>query len=80
VDVLLVFRLCLFFNVLKMASPFDRQRKMNQKESSQPGSVAMIVQWLGMASGCRNITNERSSQHHYLYSPGQAVLRNDVLF
>jgi hypothetical protein len=57
VDVLLVFRLCLFFNVLKMASPFDCQRKMNQKESSQPGYVAMIVQRLGRASGCRNITN-----------------------
>jgi hypothetical protein len=35
---------------------FDRQRKMNQKESSQPGSVALKVLWLGRGSGCRNIT------------------------
>jgi hypothetical protein len=35
---------------------FDRQRKMNQKESSQPGSVAMKV-LVGQGCGCRNITN-----------------------
>jgi hypothetical protein len=36
---------------------FDRQRKMNQKESSQPGSVAMKALWLGRACDYRNITN-----------------------
>jgi hypothetical protein len=46
-----------FFKVLKRASPFDRQRKMNQKEKSQLGSVAMNFQWLGRDSSCRNITN-----------------------
>jgi hypothetical protein len=57
VDVLLVFRLCLFFKVLKKASPYSLKRKMNQKEKSQPGSIAMNFQWLGRGCGCRNITN-----------------------
>jgi hypothetical protein len=33
------------------------QKKKYQKEKSQPGSVAMLVQWLGKTCGCRNITN-----------------------
>jgi hypothetical protein len=45
------------FKVLKRAAPFSLKRKMNQKEKSQPGSVTMKVQWLGKASGYRNITN-----------------------
>jgi hypothetical protein len=36
---------------------FSLKRKMNQKEKSQPGSVAINVLWLGKGSGCRNITN-----------------------
>jgi hypothetical protein len=36
---------------------FSLKRKMNQKEKSQPGSVAMKVQWLGRDCGYRNITN-----------------------
>jgi hypothetical protein len=56
-DVLLVFRLCLFFKVLKRASPYSPKRKMNQKEKSQPGSVAIKVSWLGEGSDCRHITN-----------------------
>jgi hypothetical protein len=33
--------LFIFFKVLKRASPFSLKRKMNQKEKSQPGAVAM---------------------------------------
>jgi len=46
VDVLSVFRLCLFFHAQEGYAVFSQKRKY-QRKKSQPGSVAMKVQWLG---------------------------------
>jgi hypothetical protein len=53
----LFFACVCFFKGAQEGFAVFSQKKKNQKEKSQPGSVAMEVWWLGRDCGCRNITN-----------------------
>jgi hypothetical protein len=47
----------LHLSLVDVLFSFLSKEKSTKKEKSQPGSVAMLVLWLGRDCGCRNITN-----------------------